>query len=106
MFVWGCPCLSTGVDLAIGLRGRREFPCRGSAPAVARDLSFAGPLPRRMAPWKGVELVALPLPKTPYLAAAWALLTSRLMAQMKAASSRAIAVMATVFNLPFLISAR
>lgn len=106
IFVRGFPCLRTGVDLAIGLRAPSGVPLPWLRPRRCTRLSSPDRCPG-MAPWKGVERVALPLPrKTPYLAAAWALLTSRLMAQMKAASSRATAVTATVFNLPFLISAR
>src|SRR4029077_5804495 len=39
-FVWVCPGLRSGVDLAIGHKDEAgNSPCRGSAPAIARVLS-------------------------------------------------------------------
>src|SRR5258708_9430004 len=45
-FVWGCPGLRSGVDLAIGHKDDAgNSPCRGSAPAIARVLSSPDPSP-------------------------------------------------------------
>jgi hypothetical protein len=58
------------------------------------------------APWKSCERSAFLLASPVYLAVTRAVVTSRLIAQMKPASSRATAVTATVLSLPLRISAR
>ena len=64
-------------------------------------------MPRcRLPDWNSSFCHLLPSDGPPYLAAARAVVISRLTAQMKPASSRATAVMATVLSLPLRISAR
>lgn len=106
MFVWGFPCLRTGVDLAIGLTAESGIPLPWLRSRRCTRLTFAGPLPRHGSLKKvpNVPLASLEFP--PYLAAARAVVTSRPIAQMKAANSRATAVMAAFLCLPFLSSAR
>jgi hypothetical protein len=69
------------------------------------DMSRCRPLPRHWLPERIVSAQLLPR-KPSYLAAAPGLATWRLIAQMKAESSRATAVTATVLSLPFRVSAR
>jgi 4-hydroxyphenylacetate 3-hydroxylase N terminal len=105
----GCPGLRSGVDLSIGHKDEAgNSPCRGCAPAIARGLSSPDHAPAQ-APCKCLATCQLLLLRTAhlsYLAARSALATSRAAAQTKPASSRATAVMATVFSLPLLSSAR
>jgi hypothetical protein len=100
------PVYDRASTLRSASRMGREFPCRGCAPAIARDLSSPD-----HAPALGSLKVARNVPHTPlgrllYLAATRASVMARLIAHMKPASSRATAVMATVFTLPRLVSAR
>src|SRR2546430_15213736 len=46
MFVWGCPCLRTGVDLSIGLTAQTGIPLPWLRPRRCTKFVFAGPLPR------------------------------------------------------------
>ena len=94
-----------GVDLAIGFRAPSEFPCRGPPPPL-HEIVFAVPLPRRRLPAIDVERLSLLPRKTRLICRRTAVVTSRLIAQFKAASSRATAVTATFLGLPFLTSAR
>src|SRR5882724_2182613 len=63
-FVWGCPGLRSDVDLCN--RSHRMIgnsPCRGSASAVARDLSLrqtTAPAPGSLVSARPCRLVALP----------------------------------------------
>ena len=83
----------------------REFPCRGFAPAIARCLSLPDRCPGTGLPKKALTLSVNPRMPS-YMAAARAVAISRLIAQMKAASSRATAVTATVASVPLRVSAR
>src|SRR5260370_32091961 len=47
MFVWGCPCLRTGVDLAIGLTAKSGIPLPWLRSRRCTRFIFAGPLPRQ-----------------------------------------------------------
>ena len=78
-----------------------------SPPPLHEIYCFAGPLPRRRAPWLALGLAAwLRLRSLLSRGAAIRMVaTARSTAQMKPASSRAIATMATVLSLPFRISA-
>jgi hypothetical protein len=88
------------------IKDGREFPCRGSAPAVTRDLFSPAPCPGAGPLRKVQPCHLLPLQVPSYLPALLALLASRATAQTKPASSRATAVRATVLRLPLLSSAR
>ena len=71
-----------------------ELPCRGFRPRRCTICHVAGRCPRHRLPEKTVS-AQLPPRKSSYLAAASGLAICRLIAQMKAESSRATAVTAT-----------
>ena len=83
----------------------------GNSPAVAalpplHEIVFTGPCPGAGSLEFAVNVASASLEFPPYLAAARAVVISRSTAQIKPASSRATAVMATVLSLPLRISAR
>ena len=83
-----------------------EFPLPRLRSRRCTISGLAGPLPRQ-APWSMLRSALTCLPRqSAYLATAPAVGTSRAMAQMKPASSRATAVMATVLSFPLRTSAR
>lgn len=100
----GCPCLRTGVNLAIGLKRKSGIPLTVATLPPLHDVIFAGRVPRRTAPYDDHLLFGPRIAS--YTATARPRVTSRLTAQMKPANSRATAVMATVLVLPLRVSAR
>jgi hypothetical protein len=105
--VWGYPGLANG--RRFDDRPQRSLgnsPCRGYAPAVARDLTSPDHAPVQGSLKCASHFAANALRQPSYLATAPAMVISRLTAQMKPASSRATAVMATFLSLPFRISVR
>jgi hypothetical protein len=50
LFVWGCPCLRTGVDLAIGLKGRSGIPLAAAALPPLHEICLHRTMPRRRLP--------------------------------------------------------
>jgi hypothetical protein len=100
MFVWGCPVSALGRRSCDRPHSKNlEFPRRGFTPAVARYVTSPDRCP-------GTGSLKRILPrKSSYLAAARGLTIWRLIAQMKAESSRATSVTATVLSLPFRVSA-
>src|SRR6516162_262190 len=67
MSVWGFPCLKNGRRSCDSASSRcREFPCRGSAPAVARDL-----ISPDLAPVHGSLVSALPINILPLRVPFW-----------------------------------
>src|ERR1700730_8329463 len=112
--VHACPCFRLGQSRSENGRRSRDrphsmignSPCRGFAPAVAR-VYLHRTMPRRGLPESMVCTCHwLPSDVPPYFAASGAGVIARPTAQMKPASSRATAVMATVLSLPLRISAR
>ena len=106
MFVWGCPVPVIGRRSCDRPPSKKlEFPCRGFAPAVARYVTLPAAAPG-VGPPERIVSANFFLESPSYLATARGLAIWRFIAQMKAESSRATAVTATVLSLPFRVSAR
>jgi hypothetical protein len=98
--------LRTGVDRLIGHTATAGIPLPWLRPRRCTMSVIAGWPPTRL-PFDRVEAAASSFHRMPYgRATAPAVVISRLTAQMKPQSSRAIAVTATVLGLPLRISAR
>src|SRR5229473_2170482 len=104
--VWGCPGLRTGVDLAIGLTARSGIPLAAAPLPPLHEIIFTGPCPGAgsLKIWFARAAGSLRTSRLTLLQQAQGI--ARPAAQMKPASSRATAVMATVLSLPLRISAR
>lgn len=96
LFVWGCPGLRSGVGRGFDrpLSNRRGFPCLAPRPHP-RTICLASLAGGQRTGRLRRYVVSISLPPT-----------ARAMAQMKAASSRATAVIATTSSLPARHSAR
>src|ERR1700680_739487 len=92
MFVWGCPCLRAGVDLAIGHKAESGVPLPWLRPRRCTMFVFAGPSPQHRLPATGLDGCR---PHETGRVTTW-----RLIAQRNPASARAMAVIATVGCLP------